>query len=510
MNSIYTHFDETAMVKKTAFLLSFLLTGFGYIFAQEVVKANIPPDFDAFVQRVHREWKIPGMVVAVVKDGQIVFVKGYGQTALDASAKAVDGDTQFVIASTSKAFTAALLATVIDEGKLKWTDTLIKHLPEFQLYDPWVTQNFQVRDIMVHKTGFRAYAADDLPFFGYNRDELIRLYRHIQPSYSFRTTYAYNNSLYTLSAQLIEKYTGKSWDEAMIERIFKPLEMKNSTTGNLSYFSSTALAGGYRVSKSGDSLRVTPRSDREDAFTWLSAIAPAGFVMSTGNDMAHWLQMLLGKGKYQGREVISERNFRYLISPQTITGSDSVSLFNYAQGWTIEQGPKGRYIRHTGLAYGYTALVGLVPELDMGFAILTNNGTTSDPQAAIGRQLIDMYLGETGKDWQKHYFDNYMKPAAPRSPEAKRDSIPPLAARAYTGEYFLSEFGTARVYLKDGALQFALKKVDSPLTHKSGNVFSFYVPGVGRLDLSFVVEGGQARELTFNIGDPLRPFRRIE
>ena len=498
------------MLKKTLLFCCLWLAGCGYALAQESRNAQIPKDFDAFVQRVHNEWKLPGMVVAVVKDGQTVFVKGYGQTALDASAKAVDGDTQFVIASTSKAFTAALLATVIDEGKLKWGDTLIHHLPEFQLYEPWVTQNFQVRDIMVHKTGFKAYAADDLPFFGYNRDELIRLYRHLRPSYSFRTTYAYNNSLYTLSAQLIEKHTGKSWDEAMIERIFTPLDMKNSTTGNLSYFSSANLAKGYRVSKSGDTLRVTPRADREDAFTWLSAIAPAGFVMSTGNDMAHWLHMLLGKGKYQGREVVSERNFRYLISPQTITGSDSVSLFNYAQGWTIEQGPKGRYIRHTGLAYGYTALVGLAPELNLGFAILTNNGTTSDPQAAIGRQLIDMYLGETDKDWQKHYFDAFMKPSAPRQPQAKQDSIPPLPRQAYLGDYFLTEFGTARVYLKDGELQFALKKVDSPLRHKSGNVFSFNVPGAGNIDLTFVIEEQRATEFTFDIGDPMSPFLRTK
>jgi Beta-lactamase class C and other penicillin binding proteins len=497
-------------MKKILLVLGLFCMGWTQASAQALLNSQIPKDFDAFVQRVHSEWKIPGMVVAVVKDGQTVFVKGYGQTALDSTGRAVDGDTQFVIASTSKAFTAALLATVIDEGKLKWGDTLIHHLPEFQLYEPWVTQNFQVRDIMVHKTGFRAYAADDLPFFGYNRDELIRLYRHLRPTHSFRTTYAYNNSLYTLSAQLIEKYTGKSWDEALIERIFTPLEMKSSTTGNLSYFSSSALAKGYRVSKSGDTLRVTPRSDREDAFTWLSAIAPAGFVMSTGNDMAHWLQMLLDKGKYKGKEVISERNFRYLTSPQTITGSDSVSLFNYAQGWTIEQGPKGRYIRHTGLAYGYTALVGLVPELNMGFAILTNNGTTSDPQAAVGRQLIDMYLGETDKDWQKHYFDAFMKPSAPRQPAAKTDSIPPLAANVYTGEYFLSEFGTARVSLKDGQLQFALKKVDSPLKHKNGNVFSFYVPGAGNIDLTFTVEGRRAMEFTFDIGDPVTPFRRIE
>ena len=479
------------------------------LWAQSKTEPLIPAGFESFVQRVAEEWKLPGMVVAVVKDGKTVFLKGYGKTSLDQTGVPVDENTQFVIASTSKAFTAALLATVIDEGKLNWGDTVVNHLPNFKLYDPWVTSNFLVRDIMVHKTGFNAYAADDLPSFGYNRDELLELYRHIKPTYSFRTTYAYNNSLYTVSAQLIEKYTGKSWDDALIERIFTPLEMKNSTTGNKAFFSSTTLARGYRLFKEADTLNVTPRTDLQGAYTWLSAIAPAGFVMSTGADMANWLKMLLGKGVYNGKQVISPRNFRYLISPQTITGSDSVSITNYAQGWTIEQGPKGRLIRHTGLAYGYTALVGLVPEQNMGFVVLTSNGTTNNPHLAIGRQLIDMYLGINDKDWQKHYLDDYMKPAPPRTPVANADSLPPsLDKKGYVGAFAGGAFGDARVYMQNDTLRFALKKVDAPLRHKSGNIFHFAIEGAGRFDLTFLVDENkkQVLSLTFDIGDPIEPF----
>ncbi|MCL1974414.1 MAG: beta-lactamase family protein [Bacteroidetes bacterium] len=482
------------------------------LWAQSHTKPDIPDGFASFVARVATAWKLPGMVVVVVKDGQTVFLHGYGKTSLDEQGIPVDENTQFVIASTSKAFTSALLATVIDEGKLHWGDTVVNHLPDFKLFDPWVTQNFLVRDIMVHKTGFNAYAADDLPAFGYDRDELLKLYRHIKPTYSFRTTYAYNNSLFTISARLIEKYTGKSWDDALIERIFTPLEMKNSTTGNKAFFTSPTLARGYRLFKEADTLRVTLRTDLEGAFTWLSAIAPAGFVMSTGADMANWLKMLLGKGMYHGKQIISERNFNYLITPQTITGSDSVTLNNYAQGWTIEQGAQGRLIRHTGLAYGYTSLVCVVPELNMGFAVLTTNGTTNNPHYAIGRQLIDMYRGKNDKDWQKYYWDDYMKPATPRTPAPKTDSLPPLDKGSYVGFFDGGAFGYARVYMRNDTLRFALKKVDSPLRHKSGNTFTFNVEGGGRFDLNFFMDENKKRvvSLSFDIGDPIEPFIKKE
>jgi CubicO group peptidase (beta-lactamase class C family) len=288
--------------------------------------------------------------------------------------------------------------------------------------------------------------------------------------------------------------------------------MKNSTTGNKAFFSSPTLARGYRLFKEADTLRVTLRTDLQGAYTWLSAIAPAGFVMSTGADMANWLKMLLGKGNYKGKQVISERSFQYLMTPQTITGSDSVTLNNYAQGWTIEQGPKGRLIRHTGLAYGYTTLVGVVPEQNMGFVVLTTNGSTNNPHLAIGRQLIDMYLGVNDKDWQKYYLDDYMKPAPPRTPPARTDSLPPLDKKSYVGTYDGGAFGDARVYIQNDTLRFSLKKVDSPLRHRSGNTFNFTVGNGGRFDLTFFMDENQKHvvSLSFDIGDPIESFIKKE
>ena len=479
---------------------------------------SIPPEFDAMCQRAIDEWKVPGMAVAVIKDGEVVFMKGYGNAHLGDSTKApvpVTPQTQFVIASTSKAFTSGLLANVMDEyPEIKWDAPVVNYLPDFKLYDPWVTQNFQVREIMSHHSGFNSYALDDLPTWGYDRDDLYRIYAHVQPTYSFRTKYAYNNSMYTISAKIIEKYTGKSWDDALVERIFTPLGMKNSTTGNLSFYTAENLAQGYRMRKAEDKdeIEVVARTDKDDAFAWLSAVAPAGFVISTVEDMANWVKMHLNHGVFNGEQIISRKNHDMLFYPQTITGSDSTRLTNYAQGWTVEYGLQGRYIRHTGLAYGYTALVGMQPELNLGFVFLTNNGSSSDPQSALGRDLIELYKGNKNPGHFDEYFAEYKEGLfAKDEPEEKKDVeiIAPKANSAYTGNYAQGAFGTAKIYEKDGELYFNLRKVDAQLKHKNGDVFSFYAPGSGTYDLTFTVKGGRAQSFTFDINDPIGDFKRL-
>lgn len=463
--------------------------------------------FDKLCKDVLKEWNLPGMAVVVVRGDETIFLKGFGTTALDSTGTPVTPKTQFVIASTSKAMTAALLATVIDEGKVKWEDTVVNHLPDFKLYDPWVTENFQVRDIMVHKTGFRAYATDDLPQFGYDRDKVYRLLRHIQPTYSFRTTYAYNNAMYTVSAKIIEKYTNMSWDDAIVERIFKPLEMNSSTTGNRSYFSSPALAKGHSHFMDKDTIKAVIRADRDRAFRWLSAVAPAGFVMSTAEDMGNWLKMHLGKGKFNGKQVISEANHRYLFVPQTISGHDSVTLNNYAQGWTVEQSSNGRLIRHTGLAYGYTAFVGIMPEMDMGIAILTNAGATTNPHMAITREMIEMLKGEDKRDWREFYLSSFTRPRPARE-QSKIDTIPQLANSEYTGAFYKEDFGTITISEEESKLVFQLNNVKSELRHKTANTFN--IRSAGNIELEFFTNpGNKIDALTLKIGDPIGNFTRV-
>lgn len=481
------------------------LLSFGTALAQS--NYNYTHQADSICKQVFTEWNLPGMAIVIIKDGKEMLLKGYGKSEYSSNGQEITPETQFVIASTTKAMTAALLATVIDKGFVKWSDTVTNHLPDFKLYDPWVTQNFLVKDIMVHKTGFKAYAGDDLPHFGYNRDQLYTLFRHIEPTYSFRTTYAYNNAMYTVSAKIIEKYYKMSWDQAIETYLFKPLEMTSSTTGNQAYFTSKRLAKGHRHFKDNDSIKFSLREDTKGAYAWLSAVAPAGFVITTAKDMGNWVRMLLDKGTFKGKTVISKENYKFLITPQTISGSDSATLNNYAQGWTIEQGASGRLIRHTGLAYGYTALVAFVPELNMGFAILTNAGNTTNPHMAIAREVIELVKGTDNKDWRKHYMEDFMKPSSSKIEKEKTDTIAPQRLDLYTGSYLKSDFGEAKVTLKEGKLLFALKDISSELKHKNANTFTMSVPGVGRVDVEFFSGINIPIEaLTFNIGDPIGKF----
>ena len=475
---------------------------------------NVVQRFDAYCQKTFEEWNVPAMSVVVVKDGEVAYLKGFGVTKADGSGRPVDPETtQFVLASTTKAFTGALLATVVDQGDVRWEDPVKVHLPDFRMYDPWVTDHMMVGEVNSHHNGWKEYAMDDLPFFGYDRDGLYGLFAAIRPSCDFRTEYAYNNEMYTVSAKIIEKYTGMSWDDAMAERIFKPLGMSHSTTGAKAYRTSPDLAYGYRVhyDPDGDRMWLEPRDDREDAFTWLSAVAPAAFVMTTASDMASWLKLHLGHGVFEGDTLIPRANHDYLFKPQTVSAFSDSLIRTYGQGWGVEQNSKVRYIRHTGLGYGYTSLVGLVPELNLGFAFMSTNGTTSNSLEGMGQKLIDMYLGIDGEDYALVNLEKYKDSKRVSSPEDKPVEVkePTLPLSKYVGRYAQEQFGQASVTLEDDALHFRLRKVDSVLKHVTGDTFSFHVDGAGHFDLTFKVEGGVSKSLTFDIGDPICDLVRV-
>lgn len=502
------------MKRQRLFLVGAVLLGLVPSFAMGQNLKGQPLQIDSIVKRVQEKWHIPALAVTVVKDGKTVFADGFGTLTTKTDAPKADAYTLFVNASTSKAFTAALLAMMVEKGYVQWTDPVVKHLPDFQLYDPYVTQDYRVQDIMNHIVGFQAQALDEMPALGYDRDELYRMLRLIKPSYPFRDTYAYCNAPFTVAARIVEKYTGMTWEEALKTYIYTPLQMEHSRTGKDGYFTETNFAYGYRLSKTKNGLVLSPRDDREETYDWLQAVSPAAFVMCNAHDMGNWMRMWLGKGTFTddaGKtvKVLDPSSVDFLFSPQTICSWDDNRVVLYAQAWRIEQGIQGKLINHTGLAGGYTAWVVLVPELNLGVSILANQGSTTYPHYAIGRSVIDLYRG-VSSDWTEDLFAEYMSPSGGGSRPQKEEPMAALANAAYVGRYFKEILGEAQVYEKNGGLFIRIKDIDSPLKHVNGHTFRFQARSEN-MRMTFTINPGTgcADGFSLDMDNDLGPFVRV-
>src|SRR5687767_572211 len=291
-------------VRSIKILILVLFLGVQVSVAQQVAPE---PGFDEYVANAMKEWEVPGLAIAIVKDDRIVFAKGYGVRELGGTA-AVDDHTLFAIGSSSKAFTAAALAMLVDEGKIKWDDPVTKYLPGFQLFDPYTTRELTVRDLLTHRSGLER---GDLLWYAsaYDRDEVLRRVRHLKPSWSLRSRFGYQNIMYLAAGQILPSLTGKSWDDFVRGRIFTPLGMTSSST------SIKALADSDNV--------ATPHSKFDDkvgpvAWRNIDNIGPAGSINSNVLDMAQWVRLQLGGGEYQGKRLISAAAVKEMHSPQSI------------------------------------------------------------------------------------------------------------------------------------------------------------------------------------------------
>jgi CubicO group peptidase (beta-lactamase class C family) len=308
-------------------------------------------DLDDYIQRAMKTFDVPGVAVAIVKDGQVVLAKGYGVSKLGESAS-VDAHTLFGIGSNTKAFTAASLGILVDEGKLTWDDRVVDHLPGFQMYDPYVTNEMTIRDLLTHRSGL-GLGAGDLLFFppsSYTRNDIIAKLRYIKPESSFRSKYAYDNLLYMVAGQIIPAVTGKQWKDFIRERIFATVGMSDSTTSVADLHSGGNFA--------------TPHSEVENKLQPIPAaqidnVAPAGAINSSVSDMAKWMIVQLAGGQLSGgnRRLFSEKVGRETWSAQTILpigepppalAALRTNFAAYGLGWGLREYRGHKYVSHTG------------------------------------------------------------------------------------------------------------------------------------------------------------------
>ena len=445
---------------KTRFLAPVLLALLAASFAPaRATENNAPQDLDAFAARVLKEFEVPGLAVAIVKDGKVLLAKGYGVRKLGETTP-VDENTLFGIASNTKAFTAAALAMLVDEGKISWDDSVTKHLPAFQLYDPYVTREMTIRDLLTHRSGLGLGAGDLLwwPPTDYSREEIIRRFRYVRPATSFRSRYAYDNVLYMVAGQVVAAVTGKTWDDFIKERIFTPLGMTTSNT-SVTALTASSNAATPHAKVDGRLKAITPLP--------LENVGPAGAINSSVAEMSKWLIAQLNHGQIGERRLFSEQRSRDMWSAQTITplGDPPPHLAGlranfsaYGLGWGLTEYRGVKIVSHTGGLMGFVSRVTLVPDLDLGVVVLTNQQSGGAFQSMTYR-ILDHFMNAPATDWVAA-FKKSEEMGLARAAEAEKrlastraaDSQPSLPLARYAGRYTDAWYGDITISLENNKL----------------------------------------------------------
>ncbi len=411
-------------------------------------------DLDRYIVRAMHDAEIPGLSIAVVKDDAVVFAKGYGVRRLGDNAP-VDEHTIFHIASVTKGFTTASLAMLVDEGKLGWDDRVLKYLPTFQLYDSYATRELIVRDLLTHRTGLTGNDALCLDST-YSRDEILYRIRFWQPKLGFRAQFDYNNCMYIVAGQIIPAITGRSWDDFVHERIFRPLGMKDSST-RITELHDPNMAVPHRIVNGTIQPLSLPNHDN---------MAPAGGINSSAVDMAQWVRLQLGGGVYQGQRLLSLRRVKELQTPNIdVDFSEGLDKLQfpadhfaaYGLGWILMDYHGRKVVFHTGSSPGFKSEILLVPEEHLGVVILSN--FFDRPPWVLGYRVIDAYLGLPARDWAGEYFkalegfeqENETENKK-REAERNRDTKPSLQTEKYAGRYTNEMYGEAVVSFKNGEI----------------------------------------------------------
>ncbi len=408
---------------------------------------------DAYIGRAVRDWGEPGLSIAVVKDGRVVFEKGYGSRGGPADG-AVDANTLFQVGSVTKAFTSAAMAMLVDERKLDWDTRVIDVLPGFRMYDPWVTREIRIRDTLCHRSGLPAFAGDMMAFGStLNREELVRRIRFLKPASSFRTRYAYSNLMFVTAGAVVAAASGETWDRFVSTRIFGPLGMTSSTTSAAALAASKNAARPWARANGANQLVERRNADN---------IAPAGGISSSAHDLAQWMLLQLGGGESGGRRLFSEAAARQMWTVQTPIATRpepdgwEPMFRGYGLGWSLSEYRGRKIVSHGGALIGMTSLVMMVPSERLGVAVLTNGELLIEQPLA--RRVIDAYVGAPERDWSgealRRFRDEEKQEAVkPSSAPAPATVVP---AEACAGVYDSDALGEMDVKVVNGRLEVSL------------------------------------------------------
>lgn len=407
-----------------------------------------------YVLKAMEEWEIPGIAIAVVKDDKIFFIKGYGIRKLGESER-IDEHTLFGIASNSKAFTAATVGILVERGELKWDDKVTDYLKGFQLYDPYVTRELTVRDLLTHRSGLSR--GDQLWWrTEYSREEVLHRVRFLKPSWSFRSKYGYQNIMFLAAGEVVAAASGMSWDGFIDRNIFEPLNMKMTHTKieDLRTFDNVASSHAYIK----DEVKWIPDYS-------VNNIGPAGSINSNAIEMSRWLRMHLGWGVFEGDTILSKKTIKEMQSPQTVVPIDSLTEVTfptthfsaYGLGFRLLDYHGRKIVRHGGAINGYRSEVVIVPEENLGLIVLSNRSRNTLVNALTYR-IMDSFFGVPARDWSSIYKERADSSKArakarekKKEDERIRGTSPSHKPDGYAGKYTNEMFGEMKISVEGGS-----------------------------------------------------------
>jgi len=497
-------------MKKLYLLLISITIVTSFANAQGIGRSKFITDsLDVYVNRALTNWRIPGAAVCIVKDGKVVMMKGYGMKELGLNNK-VDENTLFMIGSNTKAFTATSLAILQAQGKLSLDDKVTKYLPEFKLDNKFAGEEAVIRDLLCHRIGFRTFQGD-FTFYNTNltRSEVIEKMSHVKAAYPFRTKWGYTNSAFLTAGQIIPKVTGKTWEAFLKENIFAPLGMMNTLAltedmpKSLNRTVPHTLVNGH--------LTAIP-------YCQIDALAPAGAISSSVNDMSKWVLALLNDGKVGARQIIPFAAIQATRQPQDIVGR--VNHLNgesnyelYGLGWFLQDYDGRQLVMHDGGVNGYLSSVTLVPQEHLGIVILTNTDQNEFFEA-LRWEIMDAYFKQPFRDYSQKYLTLFKahQDAIDQQDKKLRDTValnrlPALLPAQYTGKYVNELYGTMTVTQglnNDLEMRFEHHpKMYAHLQALGGNRFyvTFSDPTFGKAVFPFTVENGKVTAVRVKVAD---------
>ncbi len=417
-------------------------------------------EIDALAARALEAFRVPGMAIGVVKDGEIRHLKGYGRRDVNDPAP-VDADTIFKIASNSKAFTAAALAILVDEGKISWDDRVGEILPDFRLYDPYVSREITIRDLLTHRSGL-GLGAGDLMLWpepnNFSREDIVRNMRYFKPASSFRSKYAYDNTLYIVAGEVVAAVSGLSYEDFIDRRIMKPLGLDACFAGPISRKAMRNVAKPHGII--GGDIAVIERSVISNEPI---ASTAAGGLRCGARDMLTWIETQLNNGlSPDGLRLFSAEQSREMWKPHTIINvseaeraRDRTNFKAYGLGWRLSDVYGYKQVSHTGTLAGMLSYVTLIPELDLGIVVLTN-GASYDVRESVMFSLVHSFIDMPQTDWVAHYRNR--REAAEDAPVDPGCETGAAGVTGIAGFYEDPWFGRVEIAEEGGALVFRSEK----------------------------------------------------